>query len=55
MKKFLLCTALATLSAAPVLSQTTEELNTDGKNTDNVLTESMGYARKSYSPLRQIN
>ena len=27
----------------------------DGKNTDNVLTASMGLDRKSYSPLKQIN
>jgi alcohol dehydrogenase (cytochrome c) len=27
----------------------------DGKNTDNVTTQSMGYDRKSYSPLKQIN
>ncbi len=36
-------------------AQTTEELNSDGKNTDNVLTQSMGNDRKSYSPLKQIN
>jgi alcohol dehydrogenase (cytochrome c) len=55
MKKFLVCVALVAAWAAPGLSQTTGELNSDGKNTDNVLTESMGYSRKSYSPLRQIN
>ena len=37
------------------LAQTTEELVNDGKNTDNVTTQSMGYDRKSYSPLKQIN
>jgi alcohol dehydrogenase (cytochrome c) len=36
-------------------SQTGEELNNDGKNTENVLTQSMGYSRKSYSSLKQIN
>src|SRR5436309_6389861 len=36
-------------------SQTTEELVNDGKNTENVTTQSMGYDRKSYSPLKQIN
>ena len=36
-------------------AQTTEELNTDGKNPNNVLTESMGLDRKSYSPLKLIN
>ena len=55
MKKFLVCAALLGFWAAPVLSQTTEELNNDGKNTENVLTQSMGYDRKSYSPLNQIN
>jgi len=55
MKKFLVCAALLGFWAAPVLSQTTDELNNDGKNTENVLTQSMGYDRKSYSPLHQIN
>jgi alcohol dehydrogenase (cytochrome c) len=36
-------------------AQTTDELNNDGKNPSNVLTESMGFDRKSYSPLKQIN
>src|ERR1700738_1779395 len=36
-------------------TQTTEELVNDGKNTENVTTQSMGYDRKSYSPLQQIN
>ncbi len=37
------------------LSQTTQELINDGKNPENVVTQSMGYDRKSYSPLAQIN
>ena len=37
------------------LTQTTAELVNDGKNTENVTTHSMGYDRKSYSPLKQIN
>lgn len=41
--------------AALGLAQTTEELINDGKNTENVTTESMGFDRKSYSPLKQIN
>jgi alcohol dehydrogenase (cytochrome c) len=45
----------AALWAGLGLAQTTEELNNDGKNTDNVTTQSMGYDRKSYSPLKQIN
>lgn len=55
MKKLLLSAVLLGVCAAPVLSQTTEELNNDGKNPENVLTQSMGYARTSYSPLKQIN
>jgi alcohol dehydrogenase (cytochrome c) len=55
MKKLLICTAILGLWAAPIWGQTTEELNKDGKNTENVLTHSMGYDRKSYSPLNQIN
>src|SRR5438105_11141793 len=53
-KTWLLATVLA-LSPVPGLGKTTEELNNDGKNTDNVLTQSMGLDRKSYSPLAQIN
>jgi alcohol dehydrogenase (cytochrome c) len=55
MKKILICAALVCLWIAPAVSQTTEELNKDGKNTENVLTQSMGNERKSYSPLNQIN
>jgi alcohol dehydrogenase (cytochrome c) len=36
-------------------AQTSEELVNDGKNTENVLNHSMGYDRKSYSSLKQIN
>ena len=39
----------------PAWTQTTEELVNDGKNAENVLTQSMGYDRKSYSPLKQID
>src|ERR1700751_2419791 len=55
MKNTLILAALLSFLAAPAPSQTTEELNNDGKNTENVLTQSMGYDRKSYSPLNQIN
>ena len=56
-KAWLLATVLALPSGFATLAsgQTTEELNSDGKNTDNVLTQSMGLDRKSYSPLAQIN
>jgi alcohol dehydrogenase (cytochrome c) len=53
-KAWLLATVLA-LSPTFASGQTTEELNNDGKNTDNVLTQSMGLDRKSYSALAQIN
>src|SRR5882724_12686150 len=43
------------LWALPALTQTTDVLVNDGKNTENVTTQSMGYDRKSYSPLAQIN
>src|SRR5258706_974157 len=36
-------------------SQSNDELNNDGRNTDNVVTQSMGLDRKSYSPLKQVN
>jgi alcohol dehydrogenase (cytochrome c) len=49
---------LATVFAVwPIIAfaQTNQELVSDGKNTDNVLTQSMGFDRNSYSPLAQIN
>jgi alcohol dehydrogenase (cytochrome c) len=56
MKRFWLCAAvLIGCQPFPAPAQTTEELVNDGKNTENVLTQSMGYDRKSYSPLSQIN
>ena len=51
---WLAAAVLAVLSALP-FAQSKQELVADGKNTDNVLTESMGYDRKNYSPLTQIN
>jgi alcohol dehydrogenase (cytochrome c) len=55
MKSICLCAAFIGFSAVPGLAQTAEELASDGKNTENVTTHSMGYDRKSYSPLQQIN
>jgi len=55
MKKILLCAALLSSWPALGLAQTTQELVNDGKNKDNVTTQSMGYDRKSYSSLAQIN
>ncbi len=45
----------AALFGALGLAQTNQDLLNDGKNTENVTTQSMGYDRKSYSPLKQIN
>jgi alcohol dehydrogenase (cytochrome c) len=55
MKKTLLSATLLILGVAPGLTQTTRELIDDGKNPEDVLMHSMGYDRKSYSPLNQIN
>ena len=55
MKRFWLAASLLVVSGPSALTQTTNELVNDGKNMDNVTTQSMGYARQSYSPLKQIN
>ena len=41
--------AILLLAGSAALAQTTEELNNDGKNTDNVLTYGMGYHQQRYS------
>jgi alcohol dehydrogenase (cytochrome c) len=50
-----LLVTLVVLCPGPGFTQTSEELVNDGRNTDNVTTQSMGFDRKSYSPLKQIN
>ena len=55
MKHMLRLAILACLACGAALAQTTDELVNDGRNADNVTTQSMGYARRSYSPLNQIN
>ena len=55
MKHVFLLGILVAWAGNPALAQTTDELVNDGRNTDNVTTQSMGYARRSYSPLNQIN
>jgi alcohol dehydrogenase (cytochrome c) len=55
MQRFWLLSILLSLFATPALTQTTSDLVNDGKNTENVTTQSMGYDRKNYSPLKQIN
>jgi hypothetical protein len=55
MRRLWLGAALLGFWAALAWAQTTQELVNDGMNTENVLTQSMGYDRKSYSLLKQIN
>ena len=46
MKKLWLCAMLLAFWAELGLTQSTQELINDGKNTENVLTQSMGYGAK---------
>ena len=55
MKKVWLLAILLSAGPGPGFTQTTQELVNDGRNTENVTTQSMGYDRKSHSPLNQIN
>lgn len=55
MKRSWLLVMLLIIAPKLSIAQTTDELVNDGMNTDNVLTQSMGYDRQSYSPLEQIN
>jgi len=55
MKKLWLLASVVGLCCGPAMAQTMDELLNDGKNTDNVLTLSMGFTRQNYSPLNQIN
>lgn len=55
MRKIPLCAALLALLPAVGLAQTDRDLVNDGKNPENVTTQSMGFDRKSFSPLSQIN
>jgi alcohol dehydrogenase (cytochrome c) len=55
MKTVRRCATLFAFCSALAVTQTTQELVNDAKNADNVTTQSMGYDRKSYSPLAQIN
>ena len=47
--------AILLLAGSAASAQTTEELNNDGRNTDNILTYGMGYHQQRYSPLKQVN
>jgi alcohol dehydrogenase (cytochrome c) len=55
MKKIFLWAMLVNFGSVAGLAQTIEELVNAGKNPENVTTQSMGYDRKSYSPLKQIS
>ena len=55
MKKVWLVATILCLCPARGFAQTLDELVNDGRNPDNVTTQSMGYDRKSYSPLKEIN
>src|SRR5262249_42027879 len=50
----ILAATLLALWSAPLSAQTMDELLHDGRNTENVTTHSMGFDRRSYSPLKQI-
>src|SRR6201996_3379446 len=54
MKSVWLSVTVLSFGTAVGGAQTIDELVNDGKNTENVTTQSMGYDRKSYSPLAQI-
>src|SRR5690349_2722309 len=45
----------ACLWPSALLAQTADELIHDGRNPANVTTQSLGYHRRNYSPLKQIN
>jgi alcohol dehydrogenase (cytochrome c) len=47
--------AILLLATTAVSAQTTEDLNNDGRNTDNILTYGMGYHQQRYSRLKDIN
>ena len=55
MKRFHLLALLLVVCATSMVAQTADDLLNDGKNAGNVTTQSMGYARQSYSSLKQIN
>lgn len=55
MKQLFLRAILGFALSATVHAQTASELLNDGKNTDNVTTQGMGYGLHRHSPLNQIN
>src|SRR6266853_961727 len=55
MKFIASASAVLCLSTAAVTAQTLDDLKSDGKNSDNILTYGMGYHQQRYSPLKQID
>jgi alcohol dehydrogenase (cytochrome c) len=55
MIRVVLAAAALCLAASHAAAQTREDLNNDGKTTDDVLTYGMGYHQNRYSPLKQID
>lgn len=55
MKNICLLTIFLAVGPGLGFAQTMGDLVNDGQNPENVTTQSMGYDRKNYSPLRQIN
>src|SRR5436305_1570859 len=55
MKHLAIAAILFVVVASSAAAQTIDELNNDGKNTENVLTYGMGYSQQRYSPLKQID
>src|SRR5258708_1843462 len=55
MKSIASASAVLLFASAAVTAQTLDDLRSDGKNTDNILTYGMGYHQQRYSPLNQIN
>jgi alcohol dehydrogenase (cytochrome c) len=55
MKQGLGLAVALTLGAATGFAQTNDDLVNDGRTPQNVTTQSMGYHRRSYSPLKQVN
>ena len=55
MKRYSLLAIVLGVLPSVALAQTTQELINDQRTPDDVLSHSMGYDRKSYSPLDQIN
>src|SRR6266478_8992607 len=47
--------AVLLLGVSAASAQTSDELKSDGRNTDNILTYGMGYHQQRHSPLDQIN